>query len=131
MRRFLSYMTVGVLALTVGSACGDALGIEDIEGTWNTTSVNGDPVPGTVQFQGNTFDLQYYRFTFQRGGSCVLAYSVNSSAGENNDCDFQVNFKNAAIVIAVANLLDLGGTIEGDTMSLVDEVGTVYILRKQ
>ena len=130
MRRFQSYVTLGVLGLAVASACGDALGIEDVEGTWNTTSVNGDPVPGTVQFQGNTFDMQYYRFTFQRGGNCVLAYSVNSNAGENNDCEFLVNFKNAAITITVANLLDLGGTIEGNTMSLVDEFGTVYILRK-
>ncbi len=131
MQRFLSYLTVGVLVLTGASACGDALGIEDVEGTWHTTSVNGDPVPGTVQFQGNTFDMQYYRFTFQRGGNCVLAYSVNSNAGENNDCEFLVNFKSAAIAITVANLLDLGGTIEGDAMSLVDEVGTVYTLRKQ
>jgi hypothetical protein len=131
MRRLVWWFAVGMSGLGPVSACGGGRSVDKIVGTWNATSINGDVVPGIVRFEGNPFDVRAYRFTFDREGGCSLTYSVGSNVGENRDCDFRVDVRKGTIAITLGNTLDIDGTIEGDRMMVIDQVGTLYVLHKE
>ena len=129
MRRILRWLVPGALALAVGTACSDAFGVEDILGTWETTSVNGYSVPGTVVLEGSSFDIQYYRWTFVDGGHCSATGQVDGEV-HSGDCDYTVNLEQRTITISF-EVNSLQGSIDGNTMTLTDEGDIVWILRGQ
>jgi hypothetical protein len=124
------WLVLGVLGLVVAPGCSDAFGVTDVLGIWNTQSIGSYPVPGSVVYQGTTFDTQYARWAFYDGGRCTLTQQVDGTLGTFDDCTFTVNMEQKTIAMVFqARVWD--GTVAGDRMTLTDPQDVVWELRAQ
>ena len=131
MRRVTRWFVLGAFCILAATACGDAFGIDDVLGMWETTSINGDPVPGIVVVEGESFDVQYYRWTFVDGGQCSVAADVDGEVESMDDCDYTVNIEQETIAITFFDIDFFQGSINGDRMTLTDDEGVILVLRRQ
>ncbi|MDH3290887.1 MAG: hypothetical protein OEO20_05725 [Gemmatimonadota bacterium] len=130
MPRIVRWLTLGILGFVAAPACSDAFGVDDILGIWNTASINGYAVPGTVVYEGNSHDTQYVRWALYDGGLCTLTQQVDGSTETYDECDYTVNLEQETI--AIAFLFETwDGRFDGDSMTLTDPQDVVWILRKQ
>jgi hypothetical protein len=109
-------------AALFAGACSDSVGIEDIPGRWNLTSVNGADVPGTVTvYIGShtwTADVEYDHFTFSDGGTCEWSYSWDDSPETALECDWVFTEETAVITIEASVMANLSGPVSGALMTL-------------
>ena len=130
MRHIARWLALGVLGFVAAAACSDPFGIEDMLGIWNTTSINGHSVPGTVIYKGDSHDTQYVRWVFYDGGQCTLTQQVDGVTETYDDCDYTVNLEQETI--AISFLFETwDGSLDGSSMMLTDPLDIVWILRKQ
>jgi len=127
--RLSRWFALLLLGGMVGTACSDVLAVEDVVGVWNATSINGDPVPGEVVFDGLIYDVQYWRWTFNNGGLCSSTSQIEM-AEDTRGCEYVVYSQSKRVSI------DFGFTaveavVDGDRMTVTDEGGNVFLLRKQ
>jgi hypothetical protein len=122
-------LAVAVLGLG-GPACAGGLGIEEVFGVWNTQSINGHAVPGTVVYGGVTYDTQYVRWVLYDGGLCTLTQQVDAVTATYDDCGYTVNVERETITI-VLHSETWAGSVAGDTMTLTDPQDVVWVLRAQ
>ncbi len=130
MRRMARWLALGVLGCAAAPACSDAFGIEDILGVWNTISINGHSVPGTVVYEGDSYDTQYVRWAFYDGGQCTLTQQVDGFTETYDDCDYTANVEQKTI--AITFLFETwDGSLDGNNMTLTDPLDVAWILRRQ
>lgn len=119
-------------ALTCGAAlgCSDAVGIVDVVGIWNATSINDHPVPGTVEYQGASYDTEYVRWAFYDGGLCTITQRVDGLTGTYDDCVYTFVADRQVITVTFQSLR-WDGSVSGDLMTLTDPQEIVWVLRRQ
>jgi len=122
------WLALGVLGLAAAPACGDAFGIEDVLGIWNTQSINGYAVPGAVVYEGVTHDTQYVRWAFYEGGQCTLTQQVDGITDTYDECTVHVEQESITIVF-LSQVWD--GSVEGNRMTLTDPQDVVWVLHAQ
>jgi hypothetical protein len=109
-------------AALFAGACSDSVGIEDVPGRWNLTSVNDAGVPGTVTvYIGShtwTADVDYDHFTFSDGGTCEWSYSWDDSPETALECDWVFTEETAVITIEASPAATLSGPVSGARMTL-------------
>jgi hypothetical protein len=118
-----------VLFGAVGLACSDILAVEDVVGIWDTTSINGDAVPGIVEIDTLSFDVEYWRWTFEPGGECTTATRIDS-VDDTRGCAYQV-FSQSKLVLINFGFAAAEGVVNGDRMAVTDSSGNVFQLQKQ
>jgi hypothetical protein len=123
----LALSVSGVLA---ASACGEAFGVQDVLGVWNTQSINSYPVPGTVLYEGVPHDTDYVRWTFYDGGRCTLTQEVDGQVGTFDECEYTVDPEQETVTI-VLFFEQWAGSLDGDRMTLTDPQDVVWELRAQ
>jgi hypothetical protein len=130
MPRIVRWLTLGVLGFMAAPACSDAFGVDEILGIWNTASINGYSVPGTVVYEGNSHDTRYVRWAFYDGGLCTLTQHVDGVTETYDECDYTMNVEQETI--AIAFLFETwDGSFDENSMTLIDPQDVVWILRKQ
>jgi hypothetical protein len=116
--------------LVAAPGCGDPFGPADVLGIWNTQSINGYSVPGTVLYQGDTYDTEYVRWTFYDGGQCVLTQLVDGLTATYDECEYTVDAERKTVaMLLLAETWD--ASVEGNSMTLTDPQDVVWILRAQ
>jgi hypothetical protein len=133
MRRLRRWLMLGGLGCAAVPACGDAFGIEDVLGIWNTESINNYAVPGTVVYQGDrvdTLDTQYVRWVFYQNGLCTLTQQVEGSTTSYDECEYAVDPEQRTITM-LFQLRTWDGSVEGNRMTLTDPHDMVWVLRAQ
>jgi hypothetical protein len=111
-------------AALFAGACGDSVGIEDITGRWDLTSVNGADVPGTVSLyigsRGDTWtaDVVYDYFTFLDGGVCEWSFQWDDNAETMDACEWAFTEETAVITIELGVLWTFSGPVSGARMTL-------------
>lgn len=130
MRCMARWLALGMLGLVAAPACSDALGIEDILGIWNTQSINGYSIPGTVVYEGDTYDTQYVRWAFYDDGLCTLTQQVDGTVATYDDCTYTVNAGQKTIVVVFQSRV-WDGSVASDQMTLTDPQDVVWELRAQ
>jgi hypothetical protein len=130
MRRMARWLALGVLGLAAVPACSDALGVEDVLGIWNTQSISGYSVPGTVVYEGDSYDTQYVRWTFYDGGLCTLTQQVDGVTATYDECEYSVNLGQETIAIDLLSEV-WDGSVERERMTLTDPQDVVWVLRAQ
>jgi hypothetical protein len=128
--RPLARALLGALACAGPTACGDALGLEDVLGVWNTQSINGYAVPGDVVYLGATYDTEYVRWTFYEGGLCTLTQLVDGVTATYDECEYSVDVAGKAITIVFLGQV-WDGDVDRNTMTVTDPQDIVWILRPQ
>ncbi|NIM48523.1 MAG: hypothetical protein GTO22_04575 [Gemmatimonadales bacterium] len=124
------WLALGVLGCIAAPACSDAFGIDDVLGIWNTQSINGYSVPGTVVYEGDSYDTQYVDWAFYDGGRCTLTQRVDGVTDTYDECDYTVNLEQETVsIVLLSEMWD--GSVEEDSMTLTDPQDVVWILRKQ
>lgn len=124
------WFVLAVLGLVAAPACSEAFGIEDVLGVWNTQSINGHSVPGTVVYEGDTYDTQYVRWTFYDGGQCTLTQHVDGITATYDECEYTVNVEQETLTI-VLNSERWDASLDGNRMTLTDPQAVVWVLRAQ
>jgi hypothetical protein len=147
MRRIARWLVLGALGIFTATACSDPFGMEDVLGTWYTTSINGESVPGTVVYVGampdSLLDIQYDRWTFTHHehaprdrGECSRLWEIGDGPTSWGDCVWVVNSETKGITIHLPGWSVLEGAIDGDTMTLTEAgpgipVPHVLVLRRE
>ena len=133
MRTTARWLVLGVFGLIMGTGCSDPLGIDDIVGTWDTMSINGYSVPGTVIVEDREFDVRYIRWTFDHGGACTVVAQIDGDVDTFDGCQYTVDLEQATIDIDLGDeFTELLGSIDGDRMTLTNEsVDATYVLRRR
>lgn len=129
MRRRSRWRAFLLLGSIIGTACSDVLAVEDVVGVWETTSINGDPVPGNVVIDGLIYDVQYWRWTFDNGGLCSTT-SLIETVTDTRACEYSVSPQSKRVTIDFG-FATVGGVVDGDRMTVTDQVGNVFLLRSQ
>jgi hypothetical protein len=124
------WLTLGVLGSVAAPACSEPFGIDDILGIWNTQSINGYSVPGTVVYEGGTYDAQYVRWTFYDGGQCTLTQQVDGVTATYDECEYTVNMEQETLTIVLL-FEPWDGSVAGNRMTLTDPQDVVWVLRAQ
>ncbi|UCG85735.1 MAG: hypothetical protein JSW71_17720 [Gemmatimonadota bacterium] len=130
MQRTVRLLAFGVLGFVAAPACSDSFGIDDVFGIWNTTSINGYPVPGTVVYEAVSYDTEYVRWVFYDGERCTLTQEVDGLIETFDACDYTVNLEQETITISFL-FETWDGRLDGDTMVLTDPADVIWILRRQ
>ena len=117
-----------ILGVTAATACGDAVTLDDIRGVWNTASIDGDSVPGTVELNGRDLDIEYYRWTFAEGVCTVVARIDGNEV--NADCELSLDPEHQTVSI-INSTYTAEGPVEGDRMSLTGPDSVTWVLQKQ
>jgi len=131
MRRTAQWLVLGAFGIFTATGCGDALGIDDIIGTWDTTSINDYSVPGTVVVEDQEFDVQYTRWTFDDGGGCTVVAQIDGAVDIFDGCNYTVNLAQQTIDIDLDEFTEVRGSIDGDRMTLTNEsVDATYVLSR-
>jgi hypothetical protein len=124
------WLALGALGIVAASACGDPLRVEDVLGVWNTQSIGGHAVPGTVVYDGAGYDTEYVRWAFYDGGLCTLTQLVDGVTATYDDCEYTVTVQDEAItVVFQSDTWD--GTVAGDRMTLTDPQAVTWLLGRQ
>jgi hypothetical protein len=130
MRRMAPWLAVGVLGFVVASACSSGFGIESVLGIWNTRSINGYSVPGTVVYEGVSYDTEYVRWAFYDGGQCTVTQRVDGVTATYDECHYDVNAEQeTTTIVFLSEVWD--GSVEGNSMTLTDPKDLVWVLREQ
>ena len=124
------WCVLAVLGLVAAPACSEAFGIEDMLGVWNTQSINGYAVPGTVVYEGDTYDTQYVRWAFYDGGQCTLTQQVDGITATYDECAYTVNVEHETLTIALLSE-PWDGSVDGNRMTLTDPQDVVWVLSAQ
>ena len=130
MRRIGGWVVLGAFSFLGASGCGRALGANDIIGVWETTSVNGYAVPGTVTVRGRTYEARYFRWTFVQGGVCTVAAQIDGD--EDRDAgNYRLDLEEQTITVSLDRwVLNLEGSLARDRMTLTDPAGVAYVLER-
>jgi len=123
-------LTAGALGLVVASGCSDTFGVEDVVGIWNTESIGGYAVPGTVVYDGTSHDTQYVRWVFYDGEQCTLTQQVDGATQTFDECDYTLDVAEKTMTI-VFQFQVWAGTVHGRAMTLTDPRDVVWGLRAQ
>lgn len=129
-RRWARWLTVGVVGFAAAPACSDTFGVDNVLGIWNTISINGHAVPGTVIYEGDSYDAQYVRWAFYDGGLCTLTQQVDGITATYDECDYTVNVERETITVTFL-FETWDGSVDGDGMTLTDPQDIAWVLRKQ
>lgn len=120
---------MGALGFVAAPACGDAFGVDDVLGIWNTASIGGHAVPGTVLYEGIDYDTQYVRWAFYDGGLCTLTQQVDGATTTYDECHYSVGAGQKTV--AITFLFEVwDGTVDGSGMALTDPQDVVWMLRR-
>lgn len=130
MKRTVRWLALGVFGFLAAPACSGRSGIDDIIGIWNTTSIDGYSVPGTVVYQGASLDTRYVRWVLYDGRQCTMTEMVNDSTYTFDECDYSVNLEQDSITI-IFRFEEWKGSVDRRSMSLTDPKDKVWMLRKQ
>lgn len=130
MRRFAWWLALGLPGAVAASACGDPFGAEDVLGIWNTQSINGYAVPGTVIYQGSPFDTEYVRWAFYDGGRCTLTQLVDGVIATYDQCEYTVDLERGSVAITLL-FEPWDGSVDGSRMTVLDPQGVAWVLRAQ
>ena len=106
------------------------MGVEDVLGIWNTQSIGDYAVPGTVVYQGVSFDTRYVRWVLYEDGQCTLTQDVDGAIATFDACEYTVDLDRETISI-VFQLDTWDGSIRGKTITLTDPQDIVWVLRAQ
>jgi hypothetical protein len=126
MRRWIALGTLGLAVL----ACGDAFGIENVFGIWNTQSINGYSVPGTVTYEGGTYVTEYVRWALYEDGTCTLTQRVDGATNTYDACTYTVDVAQESVAIVFLSQV-WDGSVAGSQMTLTDPQDVVWVLRAQ
>ena len=113
----------------VGAACTDVLAVDDVVGVWESTSINGDAVPGNVVIDGLRYDVEFWRWTFASGGLCSTTSRIES-VEDTRGCEYTV-FSQSKRVSIDFGFAAVEGVVDGSRMTVTDGVGNVFLLGKQ
>jgi hypothetical protein len=113
----------GVLTfVAVFLSCGDPFSVQDVLGEWQTTSVNGTDIPGTVDVyvDGDTVrsTVTQEHWTFAAGGVCQESSVVNGASDTIEECEYQVDEEAEEITITLLSVITLSGPVEGSRITL-------------
>jgi hypothetical protein len=130
--RFVFRWCALVAVLVVANAgCGDdVFGLDDVIGQWETTSINGDAVPGMVVVAGDDYFVEYYRWTFVSAGQCSAEARVDGESFSLDNCDYSVDITQQTIT-GNSDGLDFAGTVNGDRMDLDFDIVGNWMLRRR
>ncbi len=130
MRLTARRLVLGALVFTAAPACGDAFGIDNVLGIWNTTSINGYPLPGTVDYEGVDHEAEYARWAFYDGGLCTLTQLVNSETSTIDECEYSVDQERKTVtVVLLYEVWD--GSWDRGSLVVVDPQDIIWVLDKQ
>jgi len=127
MRPVALRLGVGVLWCALAPACSDALGVEDVIGIWNTQTINGYGVPGTVVYEGRSHEAEYVRWVFYDGGQCTLTQRVDGATATFDECDYTIDVKRGTIHV-VLQFEAWAGNVARHRMTLTDPQDIVWTL---
>lgn len=130
MRRTRRSLILGALLAGAAPACEDAVGFGDVRGIWNTQSIAGDAVPGTVDYEGTIFETEYVRWAFYDGDRCTLTQLVDGRTNTYDDCAYVADDQQQTVSITFQSQT-WSGAISGERMTLTDPQDIVWILRRQ
>ena len=130
MRHGARWLALAVAGLVGAPACGDEFGIDDVLGIWNTHTINGYAVPGTVVYEGVTYQTAYVRWTFYDGGLCTLTQQVDDITATYDSCEYTIDADQETIAIVLLSQ-EWNGSVDGSRMTLTDPQSVVWILRAQ
>ena len=131
-RVFLALLVVGLLA------CGDAVGLEDIAGTYTMQTVDGDGLPWVLDEIGTTFLLEVTAgsVTLNQDMTCSFAFSLRETEDgtvtpRTETAVGTYRFNNGAIRLSFpADGFELSGSLVGSTLTLTDAAGNVLGFEK-
>jgi hypothetical protein len=130
MPRTARFLALGVLGCGAALACSDAFGIEDLLGVWNASFINDHAVPGTVEYEGASYDTEYVRWAFYEGGLCTVTQRVDGLTGTYDNCVYTlVEDRRTMTITFQGSRWD--GSVSGNRMTLVDPQDIVWILDRQ
>ena len=130
MRQIPRWFIIGALLAGAFPACEDAVGLADVRGIWNTASIGGHAIPGTVDYDGTIFDTEYVRWAFYDGERCTLTQLVDGKTSTYDDCTYSADEERQAVSITFQSEA-WAGTVSGERMTLTDPQDVVWILRRQ
>jgi hypothetical protein len=132
MRRSMAGVVLtGVLA----AACGDdPFAVEDALGVWDAEEVNGQALPGDIWLyeSGDSVEiaLEAVEIQFLAAPDCVFGARAQGYTPQVLDgCTYVVGEDGG--ISMNAEELEFSGSSDGDAMTLTDEEGNVYALRKR
>jgi len=129
-RRMARWLALGVLGSVAAPACGDAFGVEAVFGIWNTMSINGYAVPGTVVYEGESYETEYVRWVFYDDGHCTLTQHVDGITTTYGECDYTVNVELQTITM-IFQFEAWDGSVDGNRMTLTDPKDAPWVLGRQ
>jgi hypothetical protein len=130
MRQIPRWLVFSALLAGAAPACEDAAGFGDVRGIWNTASIDGQAVPGTVDYDGTVFETEYVRWAFYDGERCTLTQFVDGRTSTYDDCTYTVDDEQQAVSITF-QAQAWAGAVSGERMTLTDPQDIVWILRRQ
>jgi hypothetical protein len=130
MRLTPRWLILGALLAGAALACEDAVGVGDVRGIWNTVSIAGDVVPGTVDYEGTIFETEYVRWAFYDGDRCTLTQLVDGRTNTYDDCSYSADEGQQTVSITF-QAQAWAGAIDGERMTLTDPQDIVWMLRRQ
>ena len=129
-----------VAGLLIGSmfvaACGDSVAPEDLVGEWETTSINGTAIPGTIRvafdggFDTTTVTVDSMVIEFNSGTTCN-GFVFETGGGSAWSCTYALSGSTVVVTILDFDNFEMSGPVDGNTMTLTDEDTNVYVLRQR
>lgn len=126
-RRLARWLALAALA---APACGEPFGVADVLGIWNAETINGYAVPGSVLYEGVTYDTRYVRWAFYDGGQCTLTQLVDGVTATYDECEYEVEADRQTVAIVLLTET-WDGSVAGDRMELIDPQDVTWVLRAQ
>ncbi len=130
MQRTVRWLALGVLGFVATPACSDQSDIDDVIGIWDTKSVAGYSVPGTIEYERKSHDTQYIRWVFYDGGRCTLTQHIDGAIETYGECEYTVNVEQQTLTMTF-QMERWAGRLDGNSLIFTDPKDVEWILRRE
>jgi hypothetical protein len=118
--------------------CSRPLSMDDVLGEWETKTVNGVALPGTVGFTTvlGTIDsvrFEYEHWSFLEEGGCVATSQVDDEVRtiDETNCRYEVDLGAGSIVVRLYDYGNLPGTIDRSAITLLADDQYAWVLHRR
>jgi hypothetical protein len=99
-------------------------------GIWNTASINGYSVPGTVVYEGVSHEAEYARWAFYDGGLCTLTQHVDGNTETFDECEYAVDLARETVSV-ILSFESWVGSVSGASITVTDPQDIEWVLVRQ
>ncbi len=135
-RRSFSCATAGLALLSL-LGCSEPLTMDDVLGDWETESVSGVSLPGTIPYANllggtDSMRLEAAQWSFLEGGWCSETAHVDGEVRTigHADCRFRVDFQAESIFVRLYDFGELPGTVSRSAITLLADDQYEWVLRR-